>query len=231
MPQEFGMMFRGVINNNECKNVGLSVFPWPFDKVTKWKNTFKHTLTLTYFVRQKHYPIKQAQLNVFFNDLTRVRHCLDYYSEIVLWTFQNVLVCWQAFLQKTVAIQGFNIQCFYFICIYVSCACCCCWQIRQDRPVNTEDKGETLVIEGFRFESVTSREGLQRLCSQGGSGCHFRGATRDWWRVRLFLSDTVSKVKCLTELTTAGRWETTSSADDKAETKHFDPVWVLRGSF
>lgn len=107
----------------------------------------------------------------------------------------------------------------------------CCWQIPQDFLIDREDKDEILVIEGFVFKSTSSRESLQKLCSQDGSGCHFSRATGDWWRPRPFLSDTVSKVKRLTGVTTAGRWETTSSAHDKTETKHFEPLWVLCSSF
>ncbi|TWW79506.1 hypothetical protein D4764_10G0005360 [Takifugu flavidus] len=51
--------------------------------------------------------------------------------------------------------------------------------IPQDFLMDREDKDETLVIEGFVFESTSSRESLQRLCSQDGSGCHFRRAARD----------------------------------------------------
>lgn len=116
---------------------------------------------------------------------------------------------------------------FFPVCNGVKCVCCY-WQIQQDCQITREDTYDTLVIEGFRFESTASRESLQRLCSQDGSGCHFRRATRDWWRPRPFQSDSVVRVKGLTEVTTAGRWESASSAHDKTETKHDDPSWAWR---
>lgn len=162
----------------------------------------------------------------------------------MLCIFQNSLICHELFLVRTVnnvPIQGYKIFWLYMMLLFmalvvlvytgVKCACCCCWQIQQACQINGGDSHETLVIEGFRFECASSRESLQRLCSQDGSGCHFRRATHDWWRPRPLLSAVVSKVKCLTEVTTAGRWETTSSADHKTDTKHYDPVWVLCSSF
>lgn len=68
--------------------------------------------------------------------------------------------------------------CFFSVCCEVKCACCYL-QIQQDCQITGEDELDTLVIEGFGFESAASRESLQRLCSQDGSGCHFRRATHD----------------------------------------------------
>lgn len=67
---------------------------------------------------------------------------------------------------------------FFPVCCEVTCACCYL-QIQQDCQITGEDEYDTSVIEGFRFESAASRESLQRLCSQDGSGCHFGRATGD----------------------------------------------------
>lgn len=60
----------------------------------------------------------------------------------------------------------------------VKCAWCCS-QIQPDFLIDREDRDETLVIEGFKFDCTTSKQSLQKLCSQDGSGCHFRRETHD----------------------------------------------------
>ncbi|GLD67438.1 zinc finger CW-type PWWP domain protein 2 [Lates japonicus] len=42
--------------------------------------------------------------------------------------------------------------------------------IQQDCEACIEEDGETLVIEGFRFESAASREELRKLSSKAGAG-------------------------------------------------------------
>lgn len=75
------------------------------------------------------------------------------------------------------------------------------WQIQQECQASIEEDGETLVIDGFRFESAFSREDLRRLRSQaagGDEGC--RGDT--WLIVTLVVSShKVNKVKRLAEVT------------------------------
>ncbi|KAM7420382.1 hypothetical protein PAMA_014889 [Pampus argenteus] len=45
-----------------------------------------------------------------------------------------------------------------------------CRMIQKDCQASIEEDGETLVIEGFRFESATRREDLMRLSSQADAG-------------------------------------------------------------
>ncbi|CAK6954373.1 hypothetical protein PFLUV_G00081960 [Scomber scombrus] len=45
-----------------------------------------------------------------------------------------------------------------------------CRMIQQKCQASIEEDGETLVIDSFRFESATSREGLRRLSSQAVAG-------------------------------------------------------------
>lgn len=46
------------------------------------------------------------------------------------------------------------------------------WQIQPECQATIEEDGETLFIEGLRFESAASREDLRRLSSQAGAGGH-----------------------------------------------------------
>lgn len=77
------------------------------------------------------------------------------------------------------------------------------WQIEQECQASIEEDGETLVIDGYRFESVTSREGLRRLSSQAVAG----GLQGDTWLMATLVvsSQRVNKVKRLAEVTVADR--------------------------
>ncbi len=81
--------------------------------------------------------------------------------------------------------------------------CMLLWQIQQDCQASIEEDGETLVIEGFRFESAASREDLRRLSSQACAG----GRQGDTWLMATLVvsSHKVNKVKWLAEVTMADR--------------------------
>lgn len=83
------------------------------------------------------------------------------------------------------------------------------WQIQQECQASIEEDGETLVIEGFRFESAASREDLRRLSSQAGAG----GRQGDTWLMATLVvsSHKVSEVKWLAEVTMADREATNNT--------------------